>query len=60
MRRSILFQLVVIVVLVLLSCGIISFARYLATGDCAQYNAKPHFTHSTYYICVTPDGRIVG
>lgn len=35
-------------------------AEKAAVVACAELNAKPHFTYRTDYICVTPDGRIVG
>ncbi len=27
---------------------------------CAQFGAEPQYTYRTRYICVTPDGRVVG
>lgn len=31
-----------------------------AEKTCTALGAEPHYTYRTHYICVTPDGRVVG
>lgn len=31
-----------------------------AEKACAELGAKPEYTYRTRYICITPDGRVVG
>lgn len=59
-RDFLLFCLVVIVVCGAIVIGIYSIVSNNAEERCAALGAKAHFTYQTRYLCVTPDGRIVG
>lgn len=39
---------------------VFSHDEHNADKACAALGAEPHYTYRTRYICVTPDGRVVG
>lgn len=55
------FTLFILIGTISLLLVIAHIAKKEAEADCAQHGAKPNYTSVYYnYICVTPDGRIVG
>lgn len=61
------FFLAILVGLGLIGWGAWALVDWAFTSDmrnaeahCAQLDAKPQYTYRTRYICVTPDGRVVG
>lgn len=56
-----------IVLLVIIAVGSVILVEWASTTEehnatvtCQKLSATPHYTYRTDYICVTPDGRVVG
>lgn len=63
--KLVLVSLILLVVLILGGSWLLvdmAFKHDMKNAEevCASLGARPNYTYRTHYICVTPEGRVVG